>query len=208
MSKQHRSILRAISVGTAAAGLILATSGCGIAAPASASAAPQPAHSPTAPAGQAEPVPAGWVVTTDVPTGFSAALPSTAQPGDQTADNVRTRFYASAVPGHHASVVFAVDDLPDDATVTDAVLDEHLSALNDELSHVTSAQHLVADGRPTLDGRLSSSIGDQPATLLVRYQAVGRHVVTVLSTGLQADENALSTVHQQALSSVELPVFH
>jgi hypothetical protein len=161
--------------------------------------APEPGSVPAS-------VPSGWVATTDEPSGFSVALPSTPKVGDQAFDNVHTRYYAAAVPGHHASVVFGVQDLPPDAGATDATsaLDDSLSAINDSVSQVTSAQHLVVDGRPTLDGQLSTTLDGQPATELVRYQLVGEHIVTVLSTGLQSDEPALTTMHQQVLSTADL----
>ncbi|MFG3480323.1 hypothetical protein QRN89_23620 [Streptomyces chengbuensis] len=181
----------------------------GAVATTTASAAPVTPRTGAVQAIQAE-LRAGWVKTTDAPTGVTVDLPGKATVEKRTervlGQEVITRGYL--VETEEGLAVFAVTEVPDAYDMRlPAELQSFVEAAKKETgaSFVsTGVKETTVDGRPTLDARIASDGGKQ-ITGSTRLIDGGTFLVQTVALGPKANEKALEKTHQEIVDSIRIP---
>ncbi|MFD8895165.1 hypothetical protein [Streptomyces sp. NPDC059566] len=183
--------------------------------PVSATAFTAPSGAPSAPApppvtALAAVPAAGWVRTTDPPSGISAELPgkatvrtATVPIEDQLVDG---RAYGVDTPD--GGTGFAVHDMPGDQYPLEENLQRFLRSYTQNTAEPLTGhdvRKLTVDGRPALDARLTSESDGEPVTGSIRLIADDKHLVWAITLGPQANDKALKAMHEQLLAGLRIP---
>ncbi|TLQ43776.1 hypothetical protein [Streptomyces marianii] len=181
----------------------------GAVASSTASAAPVTPRAGVVTAIQAE-LRAGWVKTTDAPTGITVDLPGKATVEKHTerilGQEVTNRAYL--VETGEGFVVFAVTEVPDAYDMRlGAELRSFVEGMEKETgtSFVsTGAEEITVEGRPALDARIATDDGER-MTGSTRLIDGDRYLVQVVTVGPEANEKALEKTHREIVDSIRIP---
>ncbi|MEV1054058.1 hypothetical protein [Streptomyces sp. NPDC049887] len=192
--------------------LVLAVAGAltgGAVASSAANAAPVTPRTGVVTAIQAE-LRAGWVKTTDDPTGITVDLPGKATVEKHServlGQEVTSRGYL--VETEEGFVVFVVTEVPDAYDMRlDTALRSFVEGVEKETgtSFVsTGANETTVDGRPALDARIATDEGER-MTGSTRLIDGGGYLVQAVTVGPEANEKALEKTHQEIVDSIRMP---
>ncbi|MFD8197645.1 hypothetical protein [Streptomyces wuyuanensis] len=181
----------------------------GAVASSTASAAPVTPRAGAVTAMQAE-LRAGWVKTTDAPTGVTVDLPGKATVQKHTerilGQDVTSRGYL--LETKEGFVVFAVTEVPDTYDMRLATeLQSFIEGVKEETGSSfisTGAKETTVEGRPALDARIATDEGERMSGS-TRLIDGGKYLVQVVSVGPEANEKALNKTHQQIVDSIRIP---
>ncbi|MHC5703928.1 hypothetical protein OTC26_021140 [Streptomyces tirandamycinicus] len=153
---------------------------------------------------------AGWVKTTDAPTGITVDLPGKATVEKHTdrvlGHDVTSRGYL--VQTGEGFVVFAVTNVPDSYDIRlEAELQAFVEGMKQETGASlisTDAEMTTVEGRPALDARIATDEGERMtgSTLLVDGD---RYLVQAVTVGPEANEKALDKTHREIVDSMRIP---
>ena len=154
-----------------------------------------------------DPPSGSWVMTNDLASGISVMLPGEATVKNTTtpdADgvNVPVRQYILQLNGGNGAVIFEVGDAAHRSFDPDKGLQGISSAYPD--GKVTASRHLIVNGAPAIDGRITATIAGTPAVCLARFIDDRGYVVGILTLGRITDESELTSLHQQVIKTLHL----
>lgn len=153
---------------------------------------------------------AGWVKTTDAPTGITVHLPGKATVEKHTervlGQEVTSRGYL--VETGEGFVVFAVTEVPDNYDMQlPTELQSFMEGVKEETGASfisTGAEETTVEGRPALDARIATDEGER-MTGSTRLIDGDRYLVQAVTVGPEANEKALEKTHQEIVDSIRIP---